>query len=470
MNTLIKNGTIVTAADIYKGDVLIEGEKIAAIGTGLEERAETVVEAEGKYLFPGGIDAHTHYAIPFMGTKTAGFETSPASVVGGTTTVVDFTPQAAKMSLLDSFHHHKEGEADGKSAVDYALHAMLMDTTNESIFEELPALVKAGVPTIKIFMAYKGTPFYCGDDIVFKMLQKSKEQGVLVMLHCENADMVDILQKQLIAAKKLTPEYHAVSRPEAVETETVIRATLLAKTAKAPVFVVHVSCTEAMEAIRNAQIQGTAAFGETCPHYLVLSVENLTKPNFEGAKYVLSPALRSAWHFDNMWAGLEKGWLQTVGSDHAPFQFETDKKMGLENFTLIPNGAPGVENRLAILYTYGVVPGKLSLTRMVDVFATAPSKFNGLYPRKGSIIIGADADIVVFDPDWAGKISVATSLQGVDFNVYEGFEQKGRPDKVYLRGNLVVDKGQYVGQIGQGKFIAGEPYGAAYTGLSGVKP
>ncbi len=232
--------------------------------------------------------------------------------------------------------------------------------------------------------------------------------------------------------------------------------------ADAPIFIVHVSCAEAMLALRSAYLDGVRIFGETCPHYMTLSVDNLAKPNFEGAKYVCSPALREEWHQDRLWQAIEHGWLQVVGSDHCGFNFKGQKEMGKEVFTQIPNGAPGIENRLAILYTYGVKPGKLSLQRLVDVFATAPAKFYGMYPRKGSIRVGADADIVIFDPDYTGTISVETSYQGVDYNTYEGFEQKGRPEKVFLRGNLIVEDGKFVGKPDQGKFIEREPFGLAY--------
>jgi len=465
MAILIKNGTIVTATDQFKGNLLIDQEKIKAIGSGLDGRAEQVIDAEGKYILPGGIDGHTHFSLPFMGTITAGFETTVAAIVGGTTTIVDFVPQPQGMSLLDSMAKHREEKADGKAAVDYGFHAMVMEA-QKGIFEEPPALVKAGIPTIKLFMAYKGTPFNSDDATIFQMLQKAKEVGMLTMVHAENGDVIDVLQKQLIAEKKTDPQYHAVSRPAVVEAEATSRATMLAKAANAPIFVVHVSCTEAMAAIREAKKQGIAAFGETCPHYLTLSVDNLVKPNFEGAKYVCSPPLREPWHHDHIWQALQEGWLQVLGSDHCGFNFKGQKEMGRGDFTKIPNGAPGVENRLAILYTYGVLKGKLSLQRLVDVFATAPAKFYGLYPWKGSIFIGADADVVIFDPKYSGKISVQTSMQGLDFNTYEGFQQEGRAEKVFLRGKLSVDQGKFVGQKGQGKFVKGEPYGLAYAGQS----
>lgn len=463
MTTLIKNGTIVASAEQAKGDILIDGEKIVAIGSGLEGRAQVIVDAQGKYIFPGGIDGHTHFGLPFMGTSTAGFETTPAAIVGGTTTVVDFAPQPQGMSLVEAIAKHREEKAEGKAAVDFSFHAMVMDA-QEKIFAEPPALVKAGIPTIKLFMAYKGTPFCSDDATIFKMLQKTKEVGMLTMLHAENGDIIDVLQKQLIADKKTDPKYHATSRPTIAEAEAAIRATRLALAANAPVFVVHVSCAEAMMAVRDARHLGIAAFGETCPHYLVLDVQNLAKPNFEGAKYVCSPPLRESWHQDHLWQAIQQGWLQVVGSDHCGFNLKGQKEMGRGDFTKIPNGTPGVENRLAILYTHGILKGKLSLQRMVDVFSTAPAKFYGLYPHKGSITTGADADLVIFDPDFTGKISVKTSLQGLDFNSYEGFEQKGRPEKVFLRGNLTVDGGKFVGKLGQGKFVQREPYGLAYEG------
>lgn len=464
MRTLIKGGTLVTSNDSYRADLLIDGEKIAAIGSGLDGMAESVVDVTGRYVLPGGIDAHTHFKLPFMGTHTRGFETTPAAIVGGTTCIVDFSPQFPGLGLLDSIHKHREEEAEGRSAVDFAFHAMVMDA-QESIYSEAPALVKAGVPTIKLFMAYKGTPFYCTDNIIFRMLQETRKVGMLINLHAENAEMIFEMQRQCLAAGQTEPKYHAVSRPEVVETEATRRAAQLAKAARAPVFIVHVSCLEAMAAIREGRQDGIAIYGETCPHYLTLAVDNLAKPGFEGAQYVCSPALRDPRHFDPLWAALQNGWLQTVGSDHCGFNYKEQKEMGRDDFTKIPNGAPGVENRLAILYTYGVLTGRLSLERLVEVFATAPAKFNGLYPRKGALLSGADADLVIFDPDWQGTISVKNSLQGVDYSAYEGFAQKGRAEKVFLRGRLVVDEGRHVGQLGQGKFIERTPYGLAYQGF-----
>ena len=463
MSTVIKEGTIITSSEEYKADILIEGEKIMAIGINLADRAEKVIDASGKYVFPGGIDGHTHFHSPSMNTLTTGYETTSAAIVGGTTCIVDFAPQLRGLSLMDSIAKHRAESAEGKSAVDFGLHSMVQDS-RESIFEEVPALVKAGIPTIKLFMAYKGTPSYSNDETIFRFLQKAKDSGALTMVHAEHGELISVLQKQCLAAGQTEPQYHAVSRPPVVEAEATFRATQLAKAAEAPIFIVHVSCTEAMHTVRDQRNRGISAFGETCPHYLTLGVDNLAKPNFEGAKYVCSPALREPWHHENLWEALQNGWLQIVGSDHCGYNFKGQKEMGRGDFTKIPNGCPSIENRLAILYTYGVLPGKLTRQRMVDVFATAIAKFYGLYPRKGSVVVGGDADLVVFDPQYSGKMSVRTSLQGLDYNIYEGFEQKGRAEKVLLRGKLVVDEGKYIGRLGQGKFIAREPYGLAYTG------
>ena len=311
-------------------------------------------------------------------------------------------------------------------------------------------------------MAYKGHPYHCDDDSVFKALQASKENGVTIMVHAENADVIDVLQKQLLSEGKTGPYYHAVSRPPLVEIEATQRAINLAAMAGAPLFVVHVTCKESMEAIRDAYIKGIPVFGETCTHYLVLDTANLAKPDFEGAKYVCSPALRSETHRQALWEAVKKGWLKCVSSDHCGFDWKEQKHLGKDDFTVIPNGAPGLENRLAVLWTYGVEKGRISRQKFVELFATAPAKINGLFPRKGHICVGADADIVVFDPDFKGVMSVKNSLQGVDYCTYEGMEQIGRVEKVFLRGKLTVDDGEFIGRLGQGEFIKGQPFGLAY--------
>ncbi|MEW6080750.1 MAG: dihydropyrimidinase [Bacillota bacterium] len=466
MSLLIKNGTVVTSVGEQKADILIEGEKIAAIGKSLEGRAEEIIDASDRYILPGGIDQHSHFGLPFGGTWTRGFETTTAAIVGGTTTVVDFAPQPAGMSIRDAIRKHSEEKAEGVAVVDFAFHGMVMDV-NETLFEEIPRLPEDGVPTLKLFMAYKGTPFMVDDATLFRALQASKNAGLTIMVHAENGDVIDVLQKQCVAAGQLEPKYHAVSRPPAVETEATARAMAIAKMAEAPIFVVHVTCREAMEAIRDAYIRGIRAYGETCPHYLTLSVDNLARPDFEGAKYVCSPALRSPEHHEALWQALDRGWLQVIGSDHCGFDWKEQKHMGKENFTKIPNGAPGVQYRLAVLWTYGVEAGRITRQKLVDLYSTAPAKFNGLFPQKGDIAVGSDADLVILDPKWEGVMSIETSLEGGDYCTYEGMKQKGRAEKVFLRGRLSVDDGKFVGEPGQGKPLKGEPFGAAYGKIEG---
>ncbi len=461
MNIVIKNGTVVTAIEEFQADILIEDQKIIAIGKDLDVRGAAVIDATGRYVLPGGVDQHTHFNFSFRTATVRGFETSNAALIGGTTTVVDFANQQVGWTVKDSIEDYMEKKVIGKAMCDYAFHGVVFDPS-AALFKEITRLPDIGVPTIKLFMAYKGHPYHCDDDSVFKALQASKESGVTIMVHAENADVIDVLQKQLLAEGKTGPYYHAVSRPPLVEIEATQRAINLAAMAGAPLFVVHVTCKESMEAIRDAYNRGLPVFGETCTHYLVLDTENLAKPNFEGAKYVCSPALRSEMHRNALWEAIKKGWLKCVSSDHCGFDWKEQKHLGKDDFTVIPNGAPGLENRLAVLWTYGVEKGRISRQKFVELFATAPAKINGLFPRKGHIGIGSDADIVIFDPDFKGVMSVENSLQGVDYCTYEGMEQIGRVEKVFLRGNLTVDDGIFIGHAGQGEFIKGQPFGLAY--------
>ncbi len=463
MSLLIKNGTIVTAADEYRADVLVDGEKIVAIGSGLDGRATRIVDAQGRYLLPGGIDQHTHFALPFGGTRTRGFETTTAAIVGGTTTIVDFAPQAAGLGLADSAIKHDEEQAKGKAATDYSFHGIAMDVS-ERLFDEIPTLADAGVPTVKLFMAYKGTPFMVDDATLYRYLRDAKAYGITVMVHAENGDIVDLLQKDCVKAGQLEPRYHALTRPPLVEAEATARAMSLAAMADAPIFVVHVTCREAAAAVRTAYLAGQRAYGETCPHYLTLTVDNLAKPDFEGAKFVCSPPLRSQEHLDALWQSVSRGWLQVVGSDHCGFDWATQKHIGRDDFTKIPNGAPGVQYRMALMWTHGVETGRITRQKFVDLCCAAPARFNGLFPRKGTIAVGSDADLVIWDAGYRGTMGVAGSLEDVDFSPYEGMEQKGRAEKVFLRGTLTADAGAFVGALGQGVWVKGEPFGAAYTG------
>lgn len=464
MKTLIKNGTIVTSEDEYIADIFIDGEKISCIGENLNIQADQTIDATGKYILPGGVDQHVHFSFVYKGSKVRGFETSNAAAVGGTTTLIEFVNQEQGRGLVETIDDYRKTDAEGIAMVDYAFHSVMTDPRDE-VIEEIPKLAEAGYPTMKLFMAYKGMFFHADDDAILKALMKGKEAGITVMVHAENAEMIDVLTKKLVAEGKTDPYYHAVSRPPVVEEEATRRAIYLAELANAPLYVVHVSCKGAMEAIRNAYAAGQPIYGETCSHYLVLDEQDLAKPDFEGAKYVCSPALRTEEHRKVLWEAINKKWLNAVSSDHCGFDWKTQKHMGrATSFADIPNGAPSLQNRLNVLWTYGVCEGKISRSRLVDLYATMPARINGL-TEKGALATGYDADVVIFDPEYRGIISVDTNLEDVDYCPFEGFEQKGRAEQVFLRGNKIVEDGKYIGTKGQGKFVPGKPFGAAYDVL-----
>ena len=461
MTTLIKNGTLVTPDAEYVADILVENGIIRSIGQNLDSSADQVIDAQGKFVLPGGVDQHVHFSFEFNGAKVRGFESSRAAAAGGTTTVIEFVNQIRGKGLVDSVEDYRKANADGIAAVDYSFHAVMTDPRPE-VIEEIPDLAKAGYPVMKLFMAYKGMFFHADDDAILKSLLKAKDAGVTVMVHAENADAIDVLQRQLIAQGKTEPYYHAVSRPPIVEAEATRRAIYLAQLADAPLYIAHVTCREAVEEIAAAHSKGQPVLGETCSHYLVLDESNLAKPDFEGAKYVCSPALRTPDHLEALWQALNQGWLNAVSSDHCGFDWKVQKHMGADDFRNIPNGAPGLQNRLEVLWTYGVEKGKLSRQKLVDVFAAAPAKNNGIFPRKGSLTVGADADIVVFDPSWRGVFTVDDMLHGVDYCSYEGMEKIGRVEQVLLRGKQVVKDAVYVGENGDGQLLRCEPYGLLY--------
>jgi len=459
--TLIRKGTIVTTSNEYVGDVLIDQGKIASIGEHINVDAERIVDAEGKYVLPGGIDQHVHFSFQFNGTSTRGFETSNAAVAGGTTTVIEFVNQVKGKGLTQSIEEYRRDKADGIAAADYCFHIVMTDPRPE-VINEIPALVDAGYPTMKLFMAYKGMFFHADDDTILKALMKAKNAGITVMVHAENADAIDVLQKQLIFEGHREPYAHVLSRPPMVEAEATARAIHLAKIADAPIYIVHVTCKEALEEISRARSAGQRVCGETCTHYLTLDSENLAKPNFEGAKFVCSPALRTADHHEALWQALNLGALNAVSSDHCGFDWAKQKHMGKDDFRNIPNGAPGLQNRLGMLWTYGVEAGKLTRQKLVELFAAMPACNTGLDHRKGFLNAGYDADIVIYDPKGKSIVTNADMLHDVDYCSYEGMEQIGRVEKVFLRGELVVDNGQYVGHKGQGQFIPRKPYGTMY--------
>ena len=459
--TLIKNGTIVTTSNEYVGDILIEDGKIAMTGANLAVDADTVVDATGKYILPGGIDQHVHFSFTFKGICTRGFETSNAAVAGGTTTVIEFVNQKQGQGLIESIENYRREKADGISMADYAFHIVMTDPRPE-VIDEIPSLVEAGYPTMKMFMAYKGQFFHADDETILKALMMAKKCGITVMVHAENADAVDVLEKMNVAAGHTEPYGHVLSRPPMVEAEATARAIHLAKIADAPIYIVHVTCKEALAEVAAAREAGQRVCGETCTHYLTLSADNLAKPNFEGAKYVCSPALRTPEHHEALWKGLQLGTINAVSSDHCGFDWEHDKHVGIDDFRNIPNGAPGLQNRLAILWTYGVETGKITRQKLVDLYSASPARNAGLDHRKGYLNAGYDADIVIYDPNGESIISNDTMLHGVDYCSYEGMKQIGHVDKVFLRGQLVVDDGKYIGHKGQGEFIPRKPYGQMY--------
>lgn len=460
MTKLIQNGTIVTAKEEYQADILVEGEKIVAIGKGLEGRADEIVDAKGCYVLPGGVDQHVHFSFEFNGTKVRGFETSNAAAQGGTTTVVEFVNQVRGKGLLQSIEEYRKANVEGLSMVDYNLHGIITDPRPE-VFGEMQQMVDAGYTTVKLFMAYKGMFFHADDDAILKALKAGKEAGITIMVHAENAEAIDVLQKELIAQGKTEPYSHVLSRPPLVEAEATRRAIYLSQLADAPIYIVHVSCTEAVNEVKAAYTAGLPVRGETCSHYLVLDDSKLALPDFEGAKYVCSPALRSAGHHESLWEAIDMGWLNAVSSDHCGFDWAKQKHMGRDSFVNIPNGAPGMEHRLAVLWTYGVEKKRITRQKLVELFSTEPARNTGLDYCKGHIGVGYDADLVVFDPSWKGVITNKTSLQGVDYTPYEGMEQIGRVEKVFLRGEKVVDGGRYMGTA-KGRHVKGKPFGATY--------
>ncbi len=452
MRTLIKNGTVVTAIETLKADVLIQGEKVAAIGVGLDGRADRVLDAAGRYVMPGAVDVHTHMELPFGGTFSSDdFATGTAAAAwGGTTTIVDFAVQSYGESLqqgLDRWHQ----KADGKAHIDYGFH-MIVREVNDKILKEMDALVKAGVPSFKLFMAYPGV-FMLDDASIFKAMGRTSENGGLIMMHAENGGAIDVLVQRYLAQKKTAPINHGLTRPSTMEGEATARAIALARLAGVAVYIVHLSSKDALDAVRAARDDGAPAYAETCPQYLYLSLEDLARPGFEGAKYVCSPPLRPKPHQEDLWKGLLQDDLQIVATDHCPFHFKKQKVLGRGDFSKIPNGLPGVEDRFTLIYDGGVGAGRINLNRFVELVATAPAKMFGLYPRKGTIAPGSDADIVIFNPKLERVLSAKTHHMNVDYSCYEGLKVRGLPEVVMQRGRVLVENGKFHGQRGAGQFL-----------------
>ena len=452
MRTLIKGGTIVTAVDRYVGDVLVEEEKISLIGQSIDVAADKVIDAAGKYVLPGGVDVHTHLDMPFGGTTSADdFQSGTvAAAFGGTTSIVDFAIQYKGQTL----HHAWETwmkKAEGKAVIDYGFH-MIMTDLNDHVEAEMDALVKQGVTSFKLFMAYRGV-FMLDDASIFKALLRSGQNGATICMHAENGDVIDVLVQRALAAGHTAPKYHALTRPPRAEAEATHRAIALAEMADVPIYIVHLSAAEALDMVTEARDRGLPAYAETCPQYLFLSFDNYEEPDFGGAKYVMSPPLRDRAKQDQLWRGLAFNDLQCVSTDHCPFCLKEQKELGRHDFSKIPNGAPGIETRMSLVYDGGVRTGRISLNRFVELTSTAPAKIFGLFPRKGTIAPGSDADIVIFDPNRTITLSARTLHMKVDYNPYEGRQVTGATDTVLSRGRLVIENGQLAARGGSGSFL-----------------
>lgn len=456
MRILIKHGTIVTAVDQYRGDVLVEDERITLIGEQIDVDADRIVDASGKYVLPGGIDVHTHLDMPFGGTQSADdFETGTiAAAYGGTTSIIDFAIQYKGETL----HHAWETwmrKAEGKAVIDYGFHMIVTDLS-EAVEDEMDTLVDQGVTSFKLFMAYPGV-FMQDDATIFRALLRTGKNGGTICMHAENGGVIDVLVKRALAEGKTAPKYHALTRPARAEAEATHRAIALAEMADVPIYIVHLSAAEALEMVTEARDRGLPAYAETCPQYLFLSYDNYEEPGFEGAKYVMSPPLRPKETQDRLWRGLAFNDLQAISTDHCPFCMKEQKELGHGDFSKIPNGAPGIETRMSLVYDGGVRTGRISLNRFVELTATSPAKIFGLFPRKGTIAPGSDADIVVFDPERRLTLGVSTLHMRVDYNPYEGREVVGVADTVLSRGRFVIDGGRFVGRPGGGAFIKRSP-------------
>ncbi|WP_282203996.1 dihydropyrimidinase [Kitasatospora fiedleri] len=451
--TVIAGGLVVTAAEETHADVLVEDGRVVALALPGSQRwhAERVFDASGKYVVPGGVDAHTHMEMPFGGTRASDtFETGTrAAAWGGTTTIVDFAVQTKGAPLragLDDWH----AKADGRCAIDYAFH-MIVSDVNAATLDEMPGLVGEGVTSFKLFMAYPGV-FYSDDGQILRAMQRAADTGALTMLHAENGPAIDVLVEQALARGETDPRHHGEVRRALLEAEATHRAIQLARVAGAPLYVVHVSAREALAELAAARDLGLPVFGETCPQYLFLSTDNLAEPGFEGAKYVCSTPLRPRDHQAALWRGLRTDDLQVVSTDHCPFCFKGQKDLGRGDFSKIPNGLPGVEHRMDLLHQ-AVVDGHLTRRRWIELACAAPARMFGLHPRKGTIAPGSDADLVIYDPHAVQTLSAATHHMNVDYSAYEGRTVTGRVETVLSRGEVVLDRGQYLGRPGHGTFL-----------------
>ncbi|WP_411346681.1 dihydropyrimidinase [Paenibacillus sp. WLX1005] len=453
MKKIIKNGTIVTAAETYTADMMIENGIITTIAVQLDAPDAEIIDASGCYIFPGGIDPHTHLDMPFGGTTTVDdFESgTKAAAFGGTTTIIDFcltNKGKSLQSAVDTWHT----KSQDKAVIDYSFHLMISEI-NDDVLTELPVIMEhEGITSFKVFMAYKNS-FQADDGTLYKTLQTARREGALVMVHAENGDVIEFLIEQALAARQTDPIYHALTRPPELEGEATGRAISLTGLTDSQLYVVHVTCADAALKIAEGRKQGLRIYGETCPQYLVLDQTDLEKPDFEGAKYVWSPPLREKWNQDVLWDCLWNGSLQTIGSDQCSFDFKGQKELGRGDFSKIPNGGPIIEDRFSILYSEGVAKGRISLNQFVSMVSTTSAKLFGMFPQKGTLSIGSDADIVIFDPTVKRTLSAATHHMKVDYSAFEGMEVTGEPVSVLSRGEFVIRDKTFVGTPGSGQYL-----------------
>jgi dihydropyrimidinase len=459
MSVLIKGGRIITAADDYVADVFVEDETVTLIGESLDQPADKVIDAAGRYVLPGGVDPHTHLDMPFGGTVTIDDVESgqTSAAFGGTTCHVDFVIQPQGSSFSDALDEWKS-KANGKQVIDMGYHMAVTDLKQGGTLEELASLPDQGVTSYKLFMAYKGA-LMVDDETLFRTMQVAAETGALVMVHAENGDAIDVLVKQALAEGKTEPKYHALTRPPETEGEATNRAIQLSRVAGSSLYVVHVSCRESVEPIALAREKGWDIWGETCTQYFFVDYTFLERPDFEGAKFVYTPPPRPKENQDVLWNAVRTDILSVVSTDHCAFLWDGQKTMGKDDFSKIPNGAPGLENRLQMIHEFGVRAGRISPNRMVELLSTNPAKLFGLYPRKGTIAVGTDADIVVFDPEQKVTISASTHHSKSDYNIFEGTEVTGTPEVVLLRGKVLVENGDLVAQPGVGRFVKRARFG-----------
>lgn len=452
MKTLIKNGRIITAVDDYNADLLIEDGTISMIARKIDIEADKVIDANNRYVIPGGIDPHTHMDLPFGGTSSSDdFRTGTlAAAYGGTTTIIDFAVQSHGQALnqaLDVWF----AKAEGKAAIDYAFHMICTDLP-DSRLPEIKDLIRQGITSFKLFMAYPGV-FLVDDGTIFKAMTTASEAGGLICMHAENGVVIDVLVKQALAQGRTAPKYHALTRPTKAEAEGTGRAIALAEMANAPVYIVHLSCYDALRKVVEGRDNGIPAYAETCPQYLFLDYSYYEKEGFEGAKYVMTPPLRGIENQEKLWQGLKFNDLQVISTDHCPFCFKEQKELGIDDFSKIPNGGPGVENRMSLIFNGGVVGGRINVNRFVELTSTSAAKIFGLFPRKGTIAVGSDADIVIFDPNEEMVISAKDHHMRVDYSCYEGTKVRGVTKTVLSHGKVIIEEGIYMGSPGDGQFL-----------------